>query len=558
MGENSGSATIKADILIRAGSIYTLEPRITPKKSLAIKGRFIWALSDDRHGLDNCIGPDTHVLNYPNGTVLPSFDDTHTHLIFAGLSAFDVPVHDASTIDELLYAIRERTQITPAGKWVVTAANFQEHNLREQRLPTLRELDLVSRDHPIVVRRGGHNLVANSYAMNLAGVTPDTKAPGGGHIGLDEEGGLNGLLQDTAVVLMDRIRPSASMEERVEGIRQASASYAATGTGCVRDCAVSLKDLEVLRTTHDAGKLHVRIRALISAIGLTTVSAVDQLLTDMEAYRSLQTDPWLQIWGVKFMLDGGIESAALETPYIAAPPHCCAPAEYIRLTFWDPKELTDAMDAVVCRGWRVGCHAFGDRTVGILLDVYEEILRRHPYLPISTLVLEHGGLVSPEQQKRAIRLKIPVTIQHPLLHDTAGILSHYWGSERVEKLFPARSWLDQGALLAGGSDYPVGSFDAMRSIWGMSSRETVAGTLGVAQAITPAESVSLHTTFAADLLRESDRRGRLLPGYFADLAVWPEDPLRVQDFSKLRDMLPLCTIVGGKSAEDDWRREVFH
>lgn len=544
--QNSGSADIKADILIRAQSIYTLEKSLPTKRSLAIRGGFIWALSDDPHGLDNYIGPDTHVVDDPNGTVLPSFDDTHTHIIFAGLSAFDVPVHDASTIDELLSLLRYRTQETPSGQWVVTAANFQEYNLREQRLPTLQELDLVSQSHPIVVRRGGHNIVANSYAMNLAKVTPDTKPPAGGHIGLDSQGRLTGLLQDTAVVLMERVRPNASMEERIEGISRASAAYAATGTGCVRDCYVPLRDIEVLRASRDAGKLHVRMRALITAIGLSTLAAVDQLLTDMEQYRSLQTDPWLQIWGVKFMLDGGIESAATESPYVAVPSQCCAPTEYSGMLFWDPNELTEAMDAVVRRGWRVGCHAFGDRAIGILLDVYEELLQRHPYLPTGTLVIEHGGLVSSEQQRRAIRLKIPVTIQHPLLHDAAGICSHYWGSERVAKIFPARSWLDQGGLVTGGSDYPVGSFTAMRSIWGMSSRETIAGIMGPAHAITPLESISLHTTLAAALLRENDRRGRLLPGYFADLTLWPEDPLQIQNLSELRDLLPSYTIIGGK------------
>lgn len=127
------SENIKADTLFRAKSIYTLEKILPTQRSLAIKGGFIWAVSEKVHGLDIYIGPDTRVLDEPNGTVLPSFNDTHTHLIFAGLSAFDVPVHDASTLDELLNLIRKRAQETPSGKWIVTAANFQEYNLREKK-----------------------------------------------------------------------------------------------------------------------------------------------------------------------------------------------------------------------------------------------------------------------------------------------------------------------------------------------------------------------------------------------------------------------------------------
>lgn len=85
----------------------------------------------------------------------------------------------------------------------------------------------------------------------------------------------------------------------------------------------------------------------------------------------------------------------------------------------------------------------------------------------------------------------------------------------------------------------------MRSIWGMSSRGTVAGIMGPVQAITPQESVALHTTYPAELLRESDRRGRLLPGYYADLAIWPEDAFQVQELSKLKDLSPSLTIIVG-------------
>lgn len=544
---NGGLDSLHADILVRAKSIFTLQEGQSVYRSLAVRGDRIWALSENSKGLNSSIGPETKVIDEPDATVLPAFDDTHTHLIFAGLSQFDVPVHEADSIPEMLKLIQERVSTTEPGSWICTTTNWQDYNLREQRLPTLEELDSVSTEHPIIVKRGGHTVVANSPALRLAGITSETPSPQGGLIGRDEQGRLNGLVMDSAVRMIDSVRPSASREIRIKGLEAASASYAMTGTGCVRDCFVSLHDLALLKEAHDSGKLHVRVRALITTVGMTSVAEIDQLLSDMEQWRSLQTDTWLSVWGVKFMVDGGIEGGATEEPYCRSTGHDCGPpGGYRGILLWnDLDTLVDAMDLVIRRGWRIGTHAYGDRAVRHLLDAYERVLLRHPNLPSGTLVIEHGGLATAGERSRAAALGIPVTIQQPLLHDVAAVQAVYWGEDRVSRLFPAREWLDIGALVAGGSDYPVGSYGPMRSVWGMTSRQTVAGVKGPEHAISPAEAIALHTTLAARLLRESDVRGMLTPGRFADLTIWPIDPSSVDSVSDLRDLSPLYTIIGG-------------
>lgn len=213
---------------------------------------------------------------------------------------------------------------------------------------------------------------------------------------------------------------------------------------------------------------------------------------------------------------------------------------------WEPDILVEVMDLVIRKGWRIGTHAVRDRAVRTLLDVYERLLKRHPHLPQGTFVIEHGGLAYAEQRTRAAALGVAITIQQPLLHDAAGIFAVYVGEGRVKHLFPAREWLDQGALVAGGSDYPLGAYGAMRSVWGMTSRETVVGVRGIEHAISIDESIALHTTMATRLSREAESRDTLAVGRYADLTVWPTDPLLVGDMSELKDMAPLHTIVGGK------------
>ncbi|MFF2660497.1 amidohydrolase [Kitasatospora sp. NPDC058032] len=529
-----------ADLLVRAGRVHTLVPGEPPRRALAVTGGRITALATDPHGLDALAGPATEVVDAPHATVLPAFDDTHTHLVLAGHSVHGVPVHRAADLPGFLALIRERAARTPAGEWIRTTVNWQEVNLAEQRLPTTGELDGATADHPVLVRRGAYNMVLNSAALRLAGITAATPDPPGGVIERDADGRLTGRLIDKATELADRVLPRPGLAERIDGLRAASAGYAATGIGTVRDCLVPVEDLEVLRAARDEGALAVRVRALVSGFAVRTPEQVDALLDRVLAWRAAgHEDDRLSVWGVKFGIDGGFEAGALEEPYQGRP---C----YHGRLLWEPKELADAVERVVGRGLRVGVHAWGDRGLRTLLDVYEDVLARCPGLPPGTLVVEHGGLARADQRARAITLGIPVTVQHPLLHDGAPAQRRAWGEERTGALFPLREWLDEGAQLSAGSDFPVGPYGAMLSVWGMTTRATVAGVLGAEHAIERAEAIALHTVAAARLTGESAERGSLRPGTLADLTLWPADPLSCP-VDELRALLPERTVVGGRT-----------
>ncbi|MEV7773947.1 amidohydrolase [Kitasatospora sp. NPDC086791] len=529
-----------ADLLIRAGAVHTLVPGEPPRRAVAVTGGRITALSPAPDGLDALIGPATEVVDAPGSTVLPAFDDTHTHLILAARSVHGVPVHRARDLAGFLDLIRERAARTPAGEWIHTTVNWQEVLLAEQRMPTTEELDGATTDHPVLVRRGAYNMVLNSAALRLAGITEATEAPPGGVIERDEQGRLTGRLINRAVEPVERVLPRPTLAERIDGLRAASADYAATGIGTVRDCLVPVEDLDVLDAARAEGALAVRVRALVSGFAARTPEQVDALLDRMDGWRADgRDDDRLRLWGVKFGIDGGFEAGALEEPYQGQP---C----YHGRLLWEPDDLLAAVDRVVERSWRVGVHAWGDRGLRVLLDVFEQVLQRRPGLPPGTLVVEHGGLARPDQRARAIALGIPVTVQHPLLHDGALTQQRAWGEERTAALFPLREWLDEGALLTGGSDFPVGPYGAMVSVWGMTTRGTTAGVVGPEHAIDRSEAVALHTVNAARLTGEGAARGSLRPGAFADLTVWPLDPLTCP-VDALRDLLPVRTVVDGRT-----------
>src|SRR6516162_10101866 len=405
-----------ADIVIKAGGIYSMaetrEADAHRFKAMAVRHGRIVALAPGRDDADGLIGEGTVVVDDPGLTVLPTCDDTHTHLLGAGEAVNDVQVATTRNLGDFLDQIRRRAASNPAGEWILTASNWHELQLAERRMPTRQELDSAAPDNPVLVKRGGHNDLVNTPGLRLTGVTAATPAPEGGVIEHDATGEPTGRFEDSAIALVEQLLPAPSFDQQVEGLRLASAAYAATGIGAVRDAATPSGDVALLR-------------------------------------------------------------AARAT-----------------------------------------------------LDAFEAILADQPGMSPGTLVLEHAGLARPDQRARAIRLGIPVTVQYPLLSGLSPALVESWGQERTAEIFPLREWLDEGAVLSAGSDYPKPApYDPMPAVWGMTTRQSPVGVLGPGHAITRYEAVRLHTADAARFVGDGQVRGTLAPGKLADFAAYPADPL---------------------------------
>jgi predicted amidohydrolase YtcJ len=183
-----------ADVVIRAGAIYSMKQDRQVYRAIAIRDEWVVAASEDPHGLDGLISAGTGVVDGPDLTVLPAFEDTHNHFILAAQNSSLVPVDRAHNLAEFIDLIRQRAAQTPRGGWIRTSDAWHEVKLAERRLPTAPELDEASREHPVVVRRGGHVVVTNSLALKLGGITRDTPDPQGGTIVRFPDGSPTGVL----------------------------------------------------------------------------------------------------------------------------------------------------------------------------------------------------------------------------------------------------------------------------------------------------------------------------------------------------------------------------
>lgn len=389
--EASAAARL-ADSIIRAGAIYSMADDRKVYRSIAIRDEWIVAVSEDPRGLDGLVSAGTRVIDDPDLTILPAFDDTHNHFILGAEDISLVQVDQAGNIADVIELLRQRAAQTPAGQWIRTSNAWHESNLAEGRLPTAPELDQASQDHPIWVKRGGHVGVANSLALHIAGITPETPDPPGGIIKHFPDGTLTGeLLEAPAWSLVESLIPPQSFEQLVQNLQQACQIYNAHGIGTVRDPIVSRDQMLVYQELRERGGLTMRCRPM----HLIPQGTVAEQIADIQSLgvRSGFGDDLLKIWGLKAVMDGGAAAAALDEPYSNNP-------NFSGRVFWKPDNMVEVLNFAVRRGWRIGTHAIGDRAVRTLLDVYERVVQDNPGLKPGTLAIEHAFLADAAQRAR--------------------------------------------------------------------------------------------------------------------------------------------------------------
>jgi predicted amidohydrolase YtcJ len=201
-------------------------------------------------------------------------------------------------------------------------------------------------------------------------------------------------------------------------------------------------------------------------------------------------------------------------------------------------------------GWRVACHAVGDRAIRTVIDIYASVLERHPQIPPRNLSLEHAILADAGSRQKAAALGIAVTVQHSLLYALAGNMRSFWGDERTASANPVNSWLQAGAHLAAGSDCNVAPYNPLLGIWGFITRGTrSAGVQGPAEAIDTYRAFELYTSAAAWITGEEALAGTIQPGKRADLVIFRRDPLLVP-VEALPQLEPVCTLLHGQTVHD--------
>jgi len=476
--------------------------------------------------------------------LLPGFIDAHGH--FPGAGIFEIyadlnspPIGNAERFEDVFAALARKVVETAAGSWVI-GMGYDDTLLAEKRHPTRRDLDRVSRDHPIAAWHiSGHLLSLNSLGLERLGITADTPDPEGGVIRREAETGEpDGVLEESATEFVNEGVPPPSLWQGLAIAREASRRYASEG-------------VTTAQSGYTAGplmhSLHWLVRLGVVPLRLVlwpSMEVADAMLSGDFEFASWDEE-WVKSGAVKLIADGSIQgyTGYLSRPYHVPPGDDAGYRGYPRIS---REELFERVLRYHAAGLQVAVHGNGDASIDDILDALENAQRAHPREDARPVVI-HAQMARDDQLDRMKRLGgIPSFFS---LH------TYYWGDrhrdifmgpERAARMSPARSAVESDLRFTIHADCPVVPMEPLRLVWSAVNRRSASGAaIGDAQRIDAMAALRAVTIDAAHQHFEENLKGSLEPGKLADLVILSESPLeRPERIDRIR---VIETIVGGRS-----------
>jgi hypothetical protein len=513
-------------------NIWTVDARNPRAQAIAIAdGRFFAVGSNEE--IRALYNSRVEKVDLQGATVLPGFIDAHTHPCYAGLRHLRQVDCDLRSISDIQAAVRQRASQTPPGAWVL-GFKYDDTKTSEGRPLTREDLDAAAPSHPVrIEHRGGHTAYVNSLAFKMAGVSETTPDPAGGRFDRDlSTGRLNGRISENARQVFEKLIPSTySRDDYREAVKLISRLMSRAGITSVHDAQGSPEDLRAYQDAHAAGDLSVRVYCLIDH------SHIDRLLE--AGVRTGLGNEWVRVGAMKMTCDGSISerTARLSEAYVGRP------EDYGILVMTEEELYTRGRKAHEA-GWQIGVHANGDVAIDMVLRVYErlqrELPRRDPRFRVEHCTVVNDSLI---QRIRALGA-IPTPFSTYVYYH--GEKMRNYGSERLNRMFAVRSFLDEGIRVTQASDYPPGPFEPMMALRSEVTRTDLKGNIwGPRQRVTVEEAIRVGTLHGAYASFEENLKGSIEPGKLADLVVLGRDPLKEQPLS-LVDIPVHRTMVGGR------------
>lgn len=424
----------------------------------------------------------TQLIDANGKTVLPGFIDAHIHIWKVGnLKTFLLDLRGVTSIAEMQDKLSDFVKRNPGTGWI-QARGFNEANMKEGRLPTKEDLDKITTERPLwVIRTCAHIGIANSKAIQLAGVTAQTHIPPGGEVRTGTDSRPNGIFTETALGLVANHIPAYTADDYALMIRAAEDELLRYGITSATDPAVMPDLLACYHQLEQQNKLRIRVNAL--PVRVPDGSA------DVLPLPSKYISDKLTVNTVKFFADGGLSgaTAAVNRPYKNS-----SSTGVLRLIegFFYPiaKEAAD-------NGFGIATHAIGDKAIDVVLNVYEKIRASGNVL----LRIEHLGLPSPQHLQRMQQLGVHCVSQSIFIKELGKNFAQHLDDERLAQIYPYSTILKSGVNLAFSSDAPVvNDFNPITGIKAALYRKDNDGNIiGPNENITPQQALYAYTLGAA-------------------------------------------------------------
>jgi predicted amidohydrolase YtcJ len=528
-------------VVLTGGKILTLDGQSTIAQALAIRDGKILAVGSEA-AIKPLAGPQTRVIDLAGKSVVPGLIDTHAHFKAAGLGDYVVNLGGAKDVAGALDLIRAFVAKKQPGAWITTGGWHPPSQLAEKRYLTRQELDSVSPNNPVYLRTVGHFSMANSLALQKAGISKSTPDPAGGAFERDASGDVNGVLVETAIPLVENIVPPYTEDEELRQYRLAEAALNRLGITSVVEGATSARDTQILQKLALAGDATVRVGTMFRPEPPADSAGWDAIMSGNGATSGFGDD-WLKLGGIKIFYDGGmtLKTAMMRDAYPDSHD------DYHGIAQVTPERLKQLVSIANLRGWRVGVHVVGDLGVDQVLDAFEAA-DKEKSIKDRRFVLIHASLIRPEQMERARRVGARIDFQNAFMWDKAATVARFLGRPTADRAVPTRTLIEKMGLenLGAGTDFPVNPLNPFLTMYIMVTRKDPAGQVyGASEAIGREQALRLYTSAASRYMFEETRKGTLEAGKLADLVVLSADFMTVPD-DQIKDITADMTMVGGK------------
>ena len=536
----------KIDTILYNGTIYTLQN----------EGHTVEAVGIDK-GIIAFVGSNKEAEYFDtenridlNGkTLFPGMGDSHLHMYAYCQNQTSVKLDDIKSINELISTMKEKAAHTEKGKWI-KGAGFDQTKFTENRLPTRWDLDKISTEHPVVIRRSClHVMIANSLAIEIAGIDDKKIKDSRGLIEVDKNGQPTGIFREKSTIIFDDIVPDplADPDEKKKIMCEVLNHMASKGITSINTYAAKIwnydEDLETYRDLEKQGLLPVRVA--VSLDTLFKLETKDRQNHKKDVFNKVKYGSF------KLFTDGslGARSAALIEPYSDNPDN--------RGILVEKKDLIRDLQTAYELGLQPAIHAIGDRALEITLEAIEYVLKnakssnkskenQEKKLPFRII---HAQVVNKDQLERMKKLPVVLDIQPIFLTTDLYWIESRLGKERVKTSYLWKTMMDAGLMMAGGSDCPVESYEPLKGIYAAVTRQDFKGYpeggWEPEEKLSVYEAVCLFTKNIAYTTGDQDVLGTIENNKFADLVLLDSNPFEIE-VEKIKDIKVLKTFVAGK------------
>ena len=495
----------QADLILNNGKVYTVDSDFSTAEAIAIRDHRIIAVGSSEEILKEYSARE--VRNLEGAYVYPGWIDPHCHFFGYGMNLNAVDVAGTSSVEEIIEVLKAFRERHP-GAWI-TGRGWDQNDWEVKEFPNKEMLDKHFPKTPILLRRiDGHAAWANSVALEMAGVTANSKV-GGGTVMLSD-GEPNGVLVDNAIGLVARIVPPATEADMIQALQQAEVNCFRVGLTSVQDAGLSKQVVLLIDSLHQAGKLKIRMNTWLSPSKANFTHFVEK--------GPYQTD-YLSINTIKLFTDGALGSrgARMIEAYSDDPGN-------LGLYVTPLEQLEKYCQQAYKNNFAVATHCIGDAANRETLKIYASILggendRRWR--------IEHSQIIHPDDFHYFGDFDIIPSVQ--TTHATSDM---YWaedrvGSERIKGAYAYKELLEQNGWLPNGSDFPVEKINPLFGFYAGVVRKDQVGFpeegFQHENAISREQAMRAMTIWAARSGFDEDLKGSIEAGKLADLVITNTD-----------------------------------